>query len=228
MSHPPAHRERAPRRWVGWTVNTVLVVVVLGCLAWMAPSLFGFSRYVITGGSMSGTIEKGSVVFEKPVDTTDLEVGDVITYLPPASSGVSTLVTHRIVTIEPAAGGGTLFTTQGDANPDPDPWQFELTSSTQPVVVFDVPHVGWILITLADRQNRMLLIGGPAALIALLALGQLVRAVAGSRTDSSTDDEALSPVLVQRIPDQRTAEDAVPALAQTDADPPADAPALTR
>ncbi|MEW1952845.1 signal peptidase I [Terrabacter sp. NPDC080008] len=166
----------ALRRLSRWAVNLVVFVVIAACAAWLVPSLMGYSRYVITGGSMTGTYDKGSIVLEKPVAVHDLKVGDVITYLPPADSGVANLVTHRILAMKPAAGGGTVFTTKGDANPKPDPWHFTLVSQEQPLVQLGVPHAGWVLIALADRNTRMMLIGGPAALIALVALGQLAGA----------------------------------------------------
>jgi len=187
------------RRAARWAVNLTLLAVVAACVAWMAPSAFGYERYVITGGSMSGTFEKGSVVFEKPVAVEDLQVGDVITYLPPAGSGVPNLVTHRVVDIEPAQGGGSLFTTRGDANADVDPWKFQLVDGQQPVVQFSVPKAGWVFIALADRQTRMLLIGGPAALIALIALAQLVGAFRRSEPDPQPTAPALIPA--QRAPE---------------------------
>ena len=169
---------RAGARRVGrWAGNTVLVAVMLLAALWLAPSLMGYSRYVITGPSMTGSYDKGSVVFSTLVDVDDLAVGDMITYLPPASSGVPNLVTHRIFDIEPAQGGGRLFTTKGDANPTPDPWHFELVDSEQPVVQHGVPHVGWVFIALADREVRIALIGVPAAVIALLSLRDLAAAV---------------------------------------------------
>ena len=123
----------AIRRTGRFLVNAAVVLSILVCAAWLVPSAMGYERYVITGGSMSGTFEKGSVAFEKPVPVAELRRGDVITYQPPAASGVTDLVTHRITSIKPAEGGGTLYRTQGDANPDPDPWRFELTGATQPV-----------------------------------------------------------------------------------------------
>lgn len=170
---------RLPRlkRATGLLGNLLLVVVTLLGAAYVLPALLGDERYVITGGSMSGTFEKGSIVFEKPVAPADLEVGDVITYQPPASSGVTTLVTHRIVAIGRSPEGEQVLRTKGDANPDPDPWLFSLTSDTQPVVSFSVPHAGWVLIALADRHVRLLVIGLPAGLVVLLSLGQLVAAV---------------------------------------------------
>lgn len=174
-----AHRRPAASRrlTVAHLGNLGLVVVALLAVAYVLPSLLGYERYVITGGSMSGTYDKGSVVFEKAVPADDLAVGDVITYLPPAASGVSTLVTHRIIRIGQDENGQQVLHTQGDANADPDPWRFTLDSATQPVVTHAVPYVGHALMALADRDTRMLLIGLPAALIALLSLGQLISAL---------------------------------------------------
>ncbi len=171
-------------------VNVAVVVSILVCAACLMPSALGYERYVITGGSMSGTFEKGSVAFEKQVPVADLRRGDVITYQPPADSGVTDLVTHRIIAIKPARGGGVLYRTQGDANPDPDPWRFELTGATQPVVEHTVPLVGRAFIALADRDTRMLLVGGPAALIALLALLEVGRALRPRRDDHAVPDSA--------------------------------------
>jgi signal peptidase len=173
--HPSA--VRAARRVTGAVGTLALVVVSLAAVAFVLPSALGFQRYVITGGSMTGTYDKGSVVFEREVPAADLEVGDVITYQPPAASGVTTLVTHRVIAITHDEQGRRVLRTQGDANPDPDPWRFSLTSEQQPVVAFSVPYVGNALIALADRGTRMLVIGLPAGLVALLSLGQLVAAL---------------------------------------------------
>lgn len=181
------HLTRAARLLGRGVTTLLLVAVTVASVAYIAPSLFGFERYVITGGSMSGTFEKGSIAFERPVPVADLAVGDVITYLPPADSGVSTLVTHRITQIEPGESGARIFTTQGDANPDPDPWEFSLLSGTQPVVEQTVPYVGFAFMALADRETRMLVIGVPAGLIALVALIDLGRALRRPEDDDTPE-----------------------------------------
>jgi signal peptidase len=183
MSTSAQHRveRRTARRAASWAVNALLVVATLAGLAYLAPSLLGYQRYVITGGSMTGTIDKGSIVFEKAVPVEDLAVGDVITYQPPADSGVPNLVTHRIIEIGTAEGGGRLLRTQGDANPQPDPWRFSLTAPTQPVVRHHVPHVGWVLVALADRDVRVLVLGVPAGLVALASAVELLRALREGR-----------------------------------------------
>lgn len=183
MSTSAQHRveRRTARRVTSSAVNALLVVATLAGLAYLAPSLLGYQRYVITGGSMTGTIDKGSIVLEKAVPVADLAVGDVITYQPPADSGVPNLVTHRIIEIGTAEGGGRLLRTQGDANPQPDPWRFSLTAPTQPVVRHHVPHVGWVLVALADRDVRVLVLGGPAGLVALASAVELLRALREGR-----------------------------------------------
>ena len=99
---------------------TVAAILALGVAALMfVPGVLGFDRYVITGGSMSGTFERGALVFERQVPVADLRVGDVITYLPPADSGVTELVTHRISSIEPSpdAAGALMFRQPASLSP---------------------------------------------------------------------------------------------------------------
>ncbi|WP_197983841.1 signal peptidase I [Aeromicrobium sp. CFBP 8757] len=180
------HRE--PRRGTAsrvgsWLVNIVMVLATVAGIGYLAPSLFGYERYVITGGSMSGTFEKGSIAFEERVPVEDVKVGDVITYLPPADSGTNHLVTHRVISDTVLPTGQRQLQTQGDANPDPDPWTFALTGDTQPVVRTTVPLAGWIFVALADRETRMIAIGVPAGLIALASLVELGRGIGGARRD---------------------------------------------
>src|SRR5689334_12444114 len=135
---------------LGSVVSSVLMLaVLLVSVGYLVPSLLGYQRYIITGGSMTGTYDKGSIVFEKAVPNDELEVGDVITYLPPATSGVTTLVTHRILTVKDTKDG-RVFRTQGDYNPDKDPWTFTLDEGSQPVVQYSVPYLGWVFLFLAD------------------------------------------------------------------------------
>ncbi|MGN6161729.1 MAG: signal peptidase I [Marmoricola sp.] len=191
------HARRAGR----WSLTAVMILVIAACAAWILPSLFGYSRYVITSGSMTGTYDKGSIVFEKKVAVGDLKVGDVITYMPPSNSGVAHLVTHRIYRMEPAQGGGTLFTTKGDHNPAADPWHFQLVGNQQSVVQFGVPHAGWIFIALAHRQVRLLVIGLPAALIALGALVELLSNLGRRSVEAPADaftTRWISPSIVEQ------------------------------
>ena len=65
----------AASRVVRILTNVGLIALTLACTAYLVPSLLGYERYVITGGSMSGSTFKGSIAFEKPVPVGELEVG---------------------------------------------------------------------------------------------------------------------------------------------------------
>ena len=180
---------RRPRRRGRILVNLACITVMLFAVAFIVPAAFGYQRYVITGSSIEGSLGLGSVAFEEVVPVADLRVGDVITYRPPADSGVDNLVTHRIVGIE-----GNVFRTKGDANADVDPWTFQLTSTSQSRVSYSAPYVGYVFLALQDRTLRMLLIGVPAGIIALISLVQLFR-VTRRRPDRATPAAVPKPTV---------------------------------
>lgn len=165
---------RLVRRSVRGLATLALVAATLGAAGFVLAGVTGFQRYVIVGGSMSGTFEVGSVAFDRPVPVDDLRVGDIITYQPPASSGVPNLVSHRIISIR-HLDGQIVYHTKGDANPDPDPWRFRLDGPTQARVVFTVPYAGYLFMGLTHRWTRVAIVGVPAGLIALASLGEFVR-----------------------------------------------------
>ena len=163
---------RALRATLGW-------LPIAFCLAFAAvmlvPAALGFDRYVITGGSMTGAIDRGSIVFAKAVPVSELRVGDVITYTPPAGSGPEGLVTHRIVWRGRDRQGAPSFRTKGDHNRAADPWRFTLRQPEQARAVFHIPYAGYVLAALGERRLRMLLIGLPALLIGVAVAVRLWR-----------------------------------------------------
>jgi signal peptidase len=163
------------RRLRGLGGGLLTAVAIALAAAVLVPALLGYQRYVITSGSMTGTYDRGSLVYDRVVPTASLRVGDVITYDPPTGAGPAGLVTHRIVSIAPGPGAARVFRTKGDFNPSVDPWTFSLTNRTQARVAFHLPYVGFALAALADRSLRMLIIGVPALLVALTVLAGLWR-----------------------------------------------------
>lgn len=137
------------------------LVVILGPVTVLVllPIGLGLQRYVMTGDSMAGSepdsLSRGTVVFERSVPVSELRVGDVITYRPPASADVEGMVTHRIVEITPEG-----IRTQGDAQPEPDPWMLTPDGPVVPRVVFALPYVGYAYLALADPLLWLLAVGG--------------------------------------------------------------------
>lgn len=159
--------KRALRAAVTVLCLATLLIVVLVILV---PALLGLQRYVITGGSMTGTISKGSVIYSRLTPVGQLKVGDIITFKPP---GHSAPVTHRIISIDAGDDGRMVFQTKGDFNEAADPWRVNLVEPRQARYVFQIPAIGYFLAALAIRQVRMVLIGLPALVIAISLLWSL-------------------------------------------------------
>jgi signal peptidase len=139
------------------------------------PAALGWQRYVIVSGSMTGSYDRGSLVLDEVVPVSELREGDVITYQPPAGAGPAGLVTHRIAEITTDEVGRRTFRTKGDANEAADPWTFHLPSGEQARVRLGVPYAGFALAALGRRDLRILIVGVPAALIALMSIAGLWR-----------------------------------------------------
>lgn len=179
-SNRPQGATKPSRRRFGRAARRLVTFLVLSASFGLAalmliPAVFGYQRYVITSGSMTGTYDRGSLVYDEVVPVSELRVGDVITFTPPRGSGPKGRVTHRIAAIARDREGNQFFRTKGDANRSPDPWQFKLDEQSQPRVAMHIPHVGWVFAALAVKQVRMLLIGLPALLVALSLLAGLWR-----------------------------------------------------
>lgn len=157
-------------------VATLIVAAGLALAATMlVPAVLGFDRYVITGDSMTGSYDRGSIIFERPVPVSELRAGDVITFEPPGGAGSQGLVTHRILEIKPDQGAGPVLRTKGDANAAPDPWEMTLEQPTQARAAFGIPYVGYAFAALSIKWVRMLVIGLPALLVAVAVLAGLWR-----------------------------------------------------
>ena len=153
-----------------WATGAALLAAVVVAMLVLLPSLFGWQRYAIVSGSMTGTYDRGSLVLDEVVPVGELKVGDVITYTPPAGDH---LITHRIAWIGKDPSGARAYRTKGDANPVADPWTFRLDRPAQARVAVGVPYVGYALMALGRRDVRTLVIALPAFLIALVTLAGL-------------------------------------------------------
>jgi signal peptidase I len=172
---PRPHHLHLVRRVGQLALNFLLVAMMASVLVLLGPALLGYQRYVILTGSMTGTYDRGSVVFDRPVATSSLKVGDPITYSPPHGYTSQQRVTHRIWWIGRGPNGERVFRTKGDANKHPDAWKFTLDQATQDRAFFHLPDVGYVFIVLSLRAFRIALIGLPAIVIGLFILRGLWR-----------------------------------------------------
>jgi signal peptidase len=160
-----------------WATGAALLAAVVVAMLVLLPSVFGWQRYAIGSGSMTGTYDRGSLVLDEVVPVGELKVGDVITYTPPAGDH---LITHRIAWIGRDPSGVPAYRTKGDANETADPWTFRLDQPTQARVRVGVPYAGYVLMSLGRRDVRTLVIALPALLIALVTLVGLWKQLGGA------------------------------------------------
>ncbi len=99
-----------------------LVVFVAVVAIWSSNGLpkvfFGYSAFTVLTSSMEDVIPKGSLIVTKQVPPEELKIGDDISYL----AGETTVITHRIIGIEPdyLEQGQLGFRTKGTMNLEPD------------------------------------------------------------------------------------------------------------
>jgi signal peptidase len=156
-------------RWLSALLAVaVTVLVAAGLLATIAYGLapaFGYKVWMIDGGSMEPTIPKGSLVVSRHADPDELRDGDIITFKPPEAT-VS--VTHRIIGITDTEGH-LAFTTQGDANANPDPLDVDLAAGANRLQ-WSVPHIGRAVGFIRGSSGMLLFLAAPALLLAALWL----------------------------------------------------------
>ena len=131
--------------------------------------LFGYSGFVVLGGSMEKEIPQGSLVITRKIDPEEIKLGDDITFVRKDNA----TVTHRVVDIidNYEDSGNRVFQTQGLANPDPDPDPvFE--GNVIGVVKHSVPRIGFLLSYISDNIGIICIILG--GILAAVAIGKIL------------------------------------------------------
>lgn len=98
----------------------LIVVLALQRFSDNTIAVGGYRVFSVATGSMIPVYDIGDVIVVKDVDVNKLSVGDDITYMGKEGSFSDRIVTHRIISIEDGEVG-KIITTQGVANPEPDP-----------------------------------------------------------------------------------------------------------
>src|SRR5689334_21968698 len=137
-------------RRAGQVLLTLTAVVgVLCALATVAALLLGEHPVIVRSGSMTPTIQTGSIAFGRTVPASSLHVGDVVTV--PYGD---TSITHRIVDITSRADGTSVLQLKGDANNAADGQVYTVASAKR--VSFSVPQLGYLVAWLSKAPGSYL------------------------------------------------------------------------
>lgn len=163
--------ERIKKIWNGVTSVIVVAVVVLALLL-VGVRLIGLQVFTVLSGSMEPDYPVGSLIYVKKVDASELEVGDVITFM----LDEDTVATHRIVKVledenDPSA---LRFRTKGDANDTEDrgdPVHYKNVIGTP---VFTIPLLGYLANFIQNPPGMYIAIAVGAILLLIVFLPDML------------------------------------------------------
>ncbi|WP_083396291.1 LamG-like jellyroll fold domain-containing protein [Frigoribacterium sp. MCBA15_019] len=163
------------------TVARVVLTTVVCLLLWAAvPALWGWSPTTVVSGSMAPAIAAGDVVVAMPVDTADLDAGQVLLVDDPDRAGELRL--HRLVD---TTDDGSLRL-KGDANAQVDS-SLVSAEAVHGVGVLLVPSIG----------SSMLWHGGDRVLGVLVVSLVVLLLLAATRLEPASDD-VVDPLALSR------------------------------
>lgn len=141
----------------------IIVIIYIATFASLQSLRFVLSTdypiVVVEGVSMEKTYIQGDLLILKGIPTQDIKIGDVVVYQR------SILIVHRVVNIK-VVNGETYFTTQGDNNPGPDPYDVPSTAVVG-TVIYHAPALGNVVLALQSPVG-LVLSGGLIIIILLL------------------------------------------------------------
>ena len=166
-------------------ISTLLVITVVAlAILLVGVRLVGLTPYTVLSGSMEPAYHVGSLIYVRPIDAQEIEVGTPLTFT--VSDG-SLVATHRVVEII-AENGETLYITKGDANDVTDPPLEYSKVIGSPV--FSIPYLGYFSTWL---QSGAGVIAGIALAAMLLLTSLLTELLPGDGKPAQPPTEAEAP-----------------------------------
>lgn len=179
-------------------LSIVLVFIAAG-VAFIAIPYFGNQALIVRSGSMTPTIDVGSIVvvrsankFDSPVPlaTPLYNKGDVIAFRSEKNS--KTIITHRIVSAE-TNNNGVAYKTKGDANDEPDGWTVSEKNILGKTFI-TIPAVGKLLAFAKSKVGFSLLIIFPAVLVILMEMFNIIKHVKNAKKNNQRRENDFNPM----------------------------------
>ena len=150
-----------------------------------------YSAYVIATGSMEPVIKTKDAVLVRRVESDDIKVGDVVTYLSNDEAYPGILITHRVVNIDDE-NGRKLYYTKGDYNDTIDRLPID-DSQIYGKVIMRIPKIGYIKYFLVSSSGWMIAIAIPSLIIIICNVMRKLK--------KSKEDEPLMKVSNKKVID---------------------------
>ncbi len=152
-----------------WNIITSVIVALalLLAIAFAGVRLAGLRVFTVLSGSMEPAYYTGSLIYVKEADYTELESGDVITFM----LDEDTIATHRIVEVVPDKIDSSVlwFRTKGDANEAVDGGLVHYKNIIG-TPIFSIPKLGYLANYIQHPPGLYIAISAGAVLFLLVIL----------------------------------------------------------
>lgn len=145
--------------------NSLFVTLVfIGVITYLfSNQTKGFRAFIVISSSMEPQLPTGSLLLTQYTKPSNLQKGDIITFLPPITK--RELVTHRITKVTKSTSLST-FKTKGDNNKQEDKWILAGGAIIGKVVLV-VPGIGYLFSFIQSKLGILLFVLLPAILLIL-------------------------------------------------------------
>jgi len=155
-----------------WNVFTsvLVAIVVIAAVMLVGVRLVGVQVFTVLSGSMEPTYHTGALLYVKSVDHTELEAGDVITFM----INEDTVATHRIVEVVPDETDPSVlrYRTKGDANEVEDGSLVHYKNIIGSPI-FSIPYMGYVANYIQNPPGSYIALSAGALLLFLVFLPDL-------------------------------------------------------
>lgn len=151
-----------------WNISStvIVVLVIIFAVLLVGVRLFGIEAYSVISGSMEPKYPVGSLIYVKEAEPSEIEVGDVITFV----LKNETPATHRVIGIDEE---NQKFYTKGDANDTEDaPVHFNNLIGKP---IFKIPYLGYIAYYIQHPPGMYVAIAIGACLLLLVFIPDLFK-----------------------------------------------------
>ena len=153
-----------------WKISSAIIICLIAVVtvSLVGLKLAGLRPYTVLSGSMTPAYPVGALIYVKPAQPQEIQVGDPITFY---MGDGSTVATHRVIEIDP---GNQYFYTKGDANDTPDgsPVNFDHLIGTP---IISIPALGYISVFIATPPGLYIGAGLVLAIVLLTFLPGLMK-----------------------------------------------------
>lgn len=174
---------RCKNSFSAWLTFLLMWIAFFAALGFVGVRLMGYTPYVVLSASMSPEINVGDVIYSQATRASDVQVGDVVTFV---ASDYQTVVTHRVLRINQAT---ETIVTKGDANSIEDPpISF---SQVLGVVRFSIPKLGYIALRVSTPPVPYILVGLCVVAVSYLLAYNVARLLSSRSVVPSKDNPSV-------------------------------------